>query len=174
MRNPFHKGPTALTGTPNRGDFRGLPRLIIALCLVTASPVAWSIDTLTTEDLGKLCIRKDAGSEPHSKECSTYIRGFVDGAVATDPRVALNVTRELAGEETFSERAFRTRLGKRLERFGPSYLAEFCIPGPESLGSIKDHVEAELLSRRERGDMSGSARELVYQVLRQHYPCEVQ
>ncbi|MDT8321259.1 MAG: hypothetical protein RQ826_12110 [Xanthomonadales bacterium] len=51
--------------------------------------------------------------------CVRYIQGFIDGAVVTDERVTQNVSNEY-GNETFTERAIRTRIGTRLDRYGPS------------------------------------------------------
>ncbi len=59
--------------------------------------------------------------------CVRYIQGFIDGAVATDERVTLNVADEYEKEESFSERAIRIRFGSRIKTFGSSYYAEFCL-----------------------------------------------
>ena len=48
--------------------------------------------------------------------------------------------KEFDREETYSERAARTRIGKRLERFGASVYAEFCLGDPVPLREVVEHV----------------------------------
>ena len=103
--------------------------------------------------------------------CVRYIQGFIDGAVATDERVTNNVAAEYTKEETFTQRAIRTRLGKNLERFGASFYAEFCLGAPVPLAEVVDHV----VTRLEQTDFKPKtplARDFVYRVLRDDYPCE--
>jgi hypothetical protein len=112
--------------------------------------------------------------DPEGKEgifCARDIQGFIDGAVATDERVALNVAAEYAKEETFAQRAIRTRMGSRMQVFGSSYCAGFRLGAPVPLADVVKQVVDDL------GDVAvntelGTARELVYHSLRTHYPCE--
>ena len=71
------------------------------------------------------------------------IQGFIDGAMATDERVALNVAAEYQEEETFTQRAIRTRLSNRLMQYG-SYYAEFCLGGPVTLAEVVGRVGANI------------------------------
>jgi hypothetical protein len=90
--------------------------------------------------------------------------------VATDERVARNVVGEYDREETFSERAVRTRIGTRLDRYGPSVYAEFCLGDPVPLKEVVEHV-VEDATNPERVAANPLARDLVYETLREHYPC---
>jgi hypothetical protein len=99
-----------------------------------------------------------------------YIQGFIDGAVATDERVTRNVVGEYEKEESFSERAARTRIGTRMERYGASVYAEFCLGDPVPLKEVVEHVVQDATDP-ERVAANPLARELVYQTLREHYPC---
>jgi hypothetical protein len=137
--------------------------LALAAAMLLAARPAAALDTLSAADLAQTCA--DAGEGT----CLGYIRGFIDGAIATDPRVALNVAREFEGPESFADRAYRTRLGDRLERYGPSYFAEFCVPVPVPLADIAQEVRDELA--RKAYDPGASARDVVYDALRQAYPC---
>ena len=94
--------------------------------------------------------------------------GYTKSGVTTDPQVVRSVTEELESTESFSERAVRTRIGSRVDRYGPSVFAGFCVPDPVPLSEITDHV-INLLRARENDD--GPAREVVYQALRANYPC---
>lgn len=137
-------------------------------CMTDAS----AVEALSTEELVSHCVVYE--DDPDGEDgifCVRYIQGFIDGAVATDERVTYNVAAEYDREETFAERAIRTRLGSRIERYGPSYYAEFCLGDPVPLADVVDVVVADLLSfesleGRER------ARDVVYATLRREYPCE--
>jgi hypothetical protein len=146
------------------------------LCL---SLVAWSlmatdavaIEPLTANELKEICTDVDLAPEKsESRPCITYVKGFLDGAVATDARVAENVVSEYDKEETFSERAIRTRIIDRLNRFGPSVYAEFCVGQPDPIADVVQHVieEFELYDNLE----GVQAQQVVYASLRRHYPCD--
>jgi hypothetical protein len=101
-----------------------------------------------------------------------YVQGFIDGAVATDERVTLNVVAELEQGETFSERAIRTRSPSRsLSRYGATVYAEFCLGAPVPLKEVVEHVIDDLMNRKVLEDTL-LARDAVYTVLRRDYPCE--
>jgi len=133
---------------------------------------AEAVNPLSSEDFASHCIEYRAAPESDDGIfCVRYIQGFIDGAVATDERVTKNVVAEYAEEETFAQRAIRTRLGNNLNRFGASYFAEFCLGEPIALAEVVDHV----VTRLERADFKPQtplARVFVYQVLRDDYPCE--
>ena len=105
--------------------------------------------------------------------CVRYIQGFIDGAVATDERVMINVTAEYENEETFSERAIRVRSPSRggLSRYGPTAYAEFCLGEPVTLREVVEHVVNDLMNRKFLEETL-LARDAVYAVLRRDYPCE--
>ncbi len=146
---------------------RGL-LLIFGLLL---TPMALAVEALSTEELMSHCDRYyDESAESDRVFCVRYIQGFIDGAVATDERVARNVAQEYDKEETFSERAARTRIGNRLEQFGASAYAGFCLGDPVPLKEVVEHV-VEDATDKDRVAANPLARELVYQTLREHYPC---
>ena len=145
------------------------PTVFLICLLALALPgTARAMDVLNAEGLAAGCLTGEAQAALAGTACMMYVRGFIDGAIATDPRVVTNVTREYEEKETFSERAARTRIGSRLDRYGPSVFAEFCIPQPVPLSEINSRV---IDSLRGDHDPNEPARELVYRVLRQHYPC---
>jgi len=133
---------------------------------------AWAVEALSTEELISHCTVYD--EEPDGEDgifCVRYIQGFIDGAVATDERVAHNVADEYGRKETATERAIRARVGSRIERFGSSFYAEFCLGEPIPLVEvvkkvINDLTKLETLEGREL------ARTVVYETLRREYPCK--
>ena len=126
---------------------------------------------MSSEELASHCIHYAA--DPEGRDgvfCVRYIQGFIDGAMATDERVALNVAAEFEEEESFSQRAIRTRLNSRLGQFGSSYYAEFCLGAPVPLAEVVDRVVKDLGDGKFEVELK-SAREVVYRTLRTSYPC---
>lgn len=150
---------------------RGLSTIVAGLLLI-APFNADAVESLSTEELKSHCDFFE--DDPEGKDgifCVRYVQGFIDGAVATDERVTYNVANEYDREETFTERAIRTRLGQRIERFGPSYYAEFCLGQPLPLKTVVQSVVNDLLNT-DRVANQPLARDFVYATLRQEFPCE--
>ena len=145
--------------------------LILCGLAALASSNADAVEALSTEELVSHCVFYD--KDPESVDgvfCVRYIQGFIDGAVATDERVTRNVADEYDREETFSERATRTRLGRRIERYG-TYYAEFCLGEPVPLKTVVERVIADL-DNTQRIANQPLARDFVYATLRLQFPCE--
>jgi hypothetical protein len=137
-----------------------------------ASSNALAVEALSTEELISHCAVYER--DPEGEDgifCVRYIQGFIDGAVVTDERVTYNVADEYDREETFTERAIRTRLGSRIDRYGPSYYAEFCLGEPLPLAEVARVVITDLL-QLENVEGRELAREVVYDTLRREYPCK--
>jgi hypothetical protein len=130
------------------------------------------VEALSTAELTSHCAAYE--EDPDGSDgifCVRYIQGFIDGAVATDERVTQNVAAEYDRDETYTERAIRTRLGYSLERYGPSFYAEFCLGEPLPLATVVRAVVDDLLNPDRVGG-SELARDVVYATLRREYPCE--
>ncbi len=145
---------------------------LFVFCGLLIPQTGWSVEALSTEELVSHCDKYyDEQATEDRIFCVRYIQGFIDGAVATDERVARNVVEEYEKEESFSQRAARTRIGNRLDRYGPSVYADFCLGDPVPLKEVVEHVVADA-QRAELVSATPNARDLVYNTLRQHYPCE--
>lgn len=143
--------------------------MLAASCLFAASRAS-AIEPLTAMQLEEVCGDAATSSDtPEARLCIYYVKGFLDGAVATDARVAENVVAEMEKEETFTERAIRTRVGSRIRDFGPSVYAEFCVGQPDPISDVVLHVIEELDRYDSLEDVQ--AQSVVYASLRRHYPC---
>ena len=147
-------------------------RLFI-LCGIAAllSSNARAVEALSTEELVSHCVYY--AEDPEGVDgvfCVRYIQGFIDGAVATDERVTNNVADEYDRSESFSERAIRTRLGRRLESF-ETYYAEFCLGEPVPLKAVVEIVITDLQDAV-RVSNQPLARDFVYSTLRNEFPCD--
>ncbi|NNJ64485.1 MAG: hypothetical protein HKP16_02885 [Xanthomonadales bacterium] len=145
---------------------------ILLLGALMASPAAWAVEALSTEELVSHCDKYyDEQATEDRVFCVRYVQGFIDGAVATDERVARNVVKEYEKEESFSQRAARTRIGNRLDRYGSSVYADFCLGDPVPLKEVVEHVVADCQNEN-LVNANPLARDLVYRTLRRNYPCE--
>jgi hypothetical protein len=149
-----------------------------AILLVTAIAVllpvrdAKSVEPLSTPELAEHCaFYFDAPEGKDAIFCIRYVQGFIDGAVVTDERVIANVAAELDEDETYGERAIRTRLGRNTSRFGPTFYAGFCLGEPVALKAVVENVVHNLMNRRFL-DEQLLARDAVLSTLRMGYPCE--
>lgn len=141
---------------------------LFAMLLFGMSPVH-AIEPLTAKQLHEICIDDgELRQDDDGRLCLFYIKGFLDGAVATDARVAENVADE-ADSETFAERAIRTRVINRLEKYGPTVYGEFCIGEPDPIVDVLDHVVERLAGVKDLDQIQ--AQMVVYGALREHYPC---
>lgn len=141
----------------------------VAVCFFAQR--AEAVEALSTEELAEHC--EIYLNEPEGEDgifCVRYIQGFIDGAVATDERVTFNVAEEYSSDDSFTERAIRNRLGNRIEQFGASYYAEFCLGEPVPLKAVVDLVVADIMNP-DRVFTPPLARNLVYATLRREFPC---
>lgn len=150
---------------------RNVSLCIVAVCCLLVAPRAFAIEPLTANQLAEVCSDADSAS-PETRLCVYYVKGFLDGAVATDGRVAENVVSEIDAQESFAERAIRTRVINRLRDFGPSVYAEFCVGQPDPIADVVLHVIEEL--DRYTTLEGVQAQTVVYDSLRRHYPCGTQ
>lgn len=149
-------------------------RLVALLAIVSgffAFTEADAVEILTAEELASHCEAfPDDADSVDGEYCMRYIQGFIDGAIATDVRVMLNM--EAEKEESFTERAIRTRMIDRDLQLRASGYAEFCLGDPVPLAEVVARVVADLDQRTKAMDSSGTARDAVYESLRRNYPCE--
>jgi hypothetical protein len=146
--------------------------LLIFLQLLIA-PAAKAVEELSARELGSHCALLNNDPEGvDAQYCIRYIQGFIDGAVATDARVMLSVEDILNREETFSERAIRTRMPSSADRSRAANLAGFCLGDPLPLRDVVDAVVADLDAIVEDKEQETAAMEIVYASLKRHFPCE--
>jgi hypothetical protein len=133
---------------------------------------ARAVEVLTVHELVSHCTLIETQPDGvDAQYCIRYIQGFIDGAVATDVRVMLNVESGSGHQETFSERAKRTRAPSRADRFRAAQLAGFCLGDPLPLREVVDQLVANLVALDLGATAESPARDTVYSFLREHYPC---
>ena len=139
----------------------------IALALIPLQQ-AQAIEPLTAQELVMHCKAfPDQADSIDGQYCIRYIQGFIDGAVATDTRVLLNVEADHNHKETYSERATRTRTA----RDRAAVYAEFCLGDPVPLREVVEKVVNDL-NQRKYTEEGVAASTVVYASLRKNYPCK--
>jgi len=145
--------------------------VISALAFLLLSDRAESVEPLSTPELAEHCaFYHDDREGEDAIFCVRYVQGFIDGAVATDARVLENVATEFDADETFGERAIRSRIGSRIKSRGPTVYADFCLGEPDSLEEVVEKVVDDLANRKVL-DENLLARDAVFSTLRREYPC---
>ncbi len=147
---------------------------LAALCaaLLQAAP-ARTLEVLSVHELAAHCAHLAAAPEgADAQYCLRYIQGFIDGAVATDAQVMLGVEGAAQREESFTERALRTRLPSHAERSRAAQLAGFCLGSPLPLSAVVAAVVGDLRQLDSGADAGSPARDAVYRSLQAHFPCE--
>lgn len=147
---------------------------IVSFALILLAPVSHATEPLEASELRRFCLEAGiAGDSTNGRLCETYVLGFLDGAIATDGRVAANVAAEIDRDESLSERAVRTRgVARRLESFGETVYADFCVGTPVPIAEVLTRVLDELESADNATQLT--AREIVYAALQRHYSCTEQ
>ncbi len=146
--------------------------LIATFVLILLSDRAGSVEPLSTPELAEHCAFYHQDREGKDAIfCVRYVQGFIDGAVATDARVLENIATEIDEDESFSERAIRSRIGSRINRRGPTVYADFCLGEPDSLEEVVEKVVDDLANRKVL-DKDLLARDAVFTTLRREYPCD--
>jgi len=127
-----------------------------------------AVEPLTAQELVSHCKAfPDQADSSDGQFCIRYIQGFIDGAVATDTRVLLNVEADHNHKETYTERATRTRTA----RSRAAVFAEFCLGDPVPLREVVEKVVNDL-SQRKHTEEGVTASAAVYASLRKNYPCK--
>ena len=151
---------------------RHLVLVFVFISSVFVCADADAVEVLTAEELASHCTAfPDDVDGVDGEYCVRYIQGFIDGAIATDVRVMLNMEAERDQEESFTERAIRTRMIDRNLQLRAAGYAEFCLGDPVPLAEVVANVVADLEERIKAMDSAGTARDAVYESLRRNYPC---
>lgn len=142
--------------------------ITILVFLASANNVN-AIEPLSAIELASHCkVLPEQAESIDAQFCTRYIQGFIDGAVATDERVLLNVEAEFEKKETYTERATRVRGPGAINR--AARYAEFCLGDPVSLREVVKLVVNDLKASKLVAE--AMARTVVYTSLRKNYPCE--
>jgi hypothetical protein len=139
--------------------------LLLSSFMVTiplgAQVQAAELAPLTSVELHELCMAYiEAPASDEGQACAAYVRGFIEGS----DRVVLRSNEGAqAHEESFSERAWRTRLG--IPRPEPRYCLEKTV-------SLQEFI-TQLLAQAERKppEQDVSAQELLYATLSRFHRC---
>ncbi|MGO4892948.1 Rap1a/Tai family immunity protein [Flavobacterium sp. W21_SRS_FM6] len=146
---------------------------VIAVLLSVSLSKANAVEVLTAQELASHCALLSSNPEgADGQYCVRYIQGFIDGAIATDARVMLSAENAISGNETFTERAMRTRMPGRVDLSRAAKLAGFCLGDPLPLRDVVDVIVVDLAAGLATTAKDEPAMEVVYKSLMKNYPCE--
>lgn len=146
--------------------------VLVPVALLLLADRAHSVEPLSTPELAEHCAFFYEDREGKDAIfCIRYVQGFIDGAVATDARVLENIATEFDNDETFADRAIRSRIGSRINRRGPTVYADFCLGEADSLEAVVEKVVKDLANRKVL-DKDLLARDAVFSTLQREYPCD--
>jgi hypothetical protein len=136
--------------------------LLLLASILAMRHAAADLSPLTSVQLRELCqayVHAQESEDAHS--CAAYVRGFVEGSdrILLRPDEA-KVTRR----ESFSERAWRTRLG-----IGAPAKPEYCLDDTVSLQELIGQLLLQAERTPPNEDMSASA--LLYGTLSRFHRC---
>lgn len=134
---------------------------LTAFGILVSLGLATQAHSMSAQALHEACQAEDRSV------CMSYVGGFVDGAVTTDPRVVENLLIESTELTPLMQRAIRTRTTERMQRLGQSAYASFCIDKNQTTRSIV----AAVMASGAPGPEDKSAREWLYQSLKRAFPC---
>lgn len=143
--------------------------LLFFIASAKASPVEW----LTGHDLEQSCdlLLEDAGNADGGL-CLAFIQGFIAGADASDGVVVPDASASSrSAEETYAERAARTRLGTlRMQQLQPSAQPAYCIDETTPAIEVVKKVTAYLEDHANAADLT--AGDAVREALVCSFPCQ--
>lgn len=144
--------------------------LSFALVMIV-SPPARAVEWMTGSELIGHC--RDYVEHPTSLDgvaCASYVQGFLGGAEATDAVVAETVRQQYRERSRLLTRAAETRVKQRLDRFGPTAYAGYCLPKEASNTEVVAKVIAFIAGHPESAELT--AQDVVYGALKEFYPCD--
>jgi hypothetical protein len=142
--------------------------LLFFIASAKASPAEW----LTGHHLEQSCdlLLEDAGT-PDGGLCLAFIQGFIAGAEASDGTVVPDTTASSRSDETYSERAARTRLGTlRMQQIQPSTRPAYCVDETTPAIEVVKKVTAYLEDHANAADLT--AGDAVRKALVYSFPCQ--
>ena len=132
--------------------------VLLAIVLVSVSPSARSLELTSAIQLTERCrVSMEDWHGPDGQFCDAYLRGFVDGS----PLVAIQGPRS---SESFTQRAFRTRLGRPV-----SARPQYCIASETTMQDLVVQLLTQAREAPPRVDTDASV--LIYSMLARYHPC---
>lgn len=143
--------------------------LTATLAFLLSAKSALAIEPMTLKELSELCENYQKNSESsESKQCVRYIKGFIDGAIAIDPKLASD-SKASEKKPSYTERAIKSRIGNRIKSYATPANNDFCLGKPVLMKEIVYKVKKNILKKAQSDEL---ALFVIYRTLRQEYPCK--
>lgn len=144
----------------------------LALALASGeAAVAGTTDApwLSSESLGRHCLALEEASSPDDGTvCIAYVQGVIAGTrMARDQQPGPAASG--SEDESFTDRAIRTRAGTYLRRIDDSQRRDYCIAGDVPASAVLDALTERLAATPD--DSNLTAHDIVHEALVQRFPC---
>jgi len=146
---------------------------VACLLLFAVAPApATAMEWLSGHELERSCgLLLD---DPQSKEgalCLAFMQGFIAGSGTAEGTASDSVPSSRSGDESYAERAARTRLGTlRLQRLRAMGTAEYCVDEDTSALDVVKEITAYLEKHPEASDLTATG--AVHEALIRSFPCD--
>jgi hypothetical protein len=142
-------------------DLRTGAAALAAAALLLAPAAGYALDYVSSAQLADRCRAyvQDPKGE-NGRFCAAYVRGFIDGS----PTVVIQASQSPGSEESFAQRAARTRLGRPV-----SARPEHCIDGSLPMKIIVEQIVALANESAPRDDVDASV--LLYAAFDRFHQC---
>jgi len=128
-----------------------------------------AMSSLSAERLQQYCSDYDKGKTLQSEGgqvCVVYLKGFVDGALAADERLANSADPQ---HKSWIDRARRMRLGLHRSTDCLNAYNDYCLGDSVSMEDVIDRVVAQL--RSQSFQAGTTAQEVVHRILKEQFAC---
>jgi hypothetical protein len=134
---------------------------LAAAVLLLSPAIGYALDYVSSAQLADRCRAyvEDPKGE-NGRFCAAYVRGFIDGS----PTVVIQASQSPGSEESFAQRAARTRLGRPV-----SARPEHCIDGSLPMKIIVEQIVALANESAPRDDVDASV--LLYAAFDRFHQC---
>jgi hypothetical protein len=149
---------------------RFISKLMGITMLLGSGSLAFSSSAQEEGDFSLLESCKDIAATPieqHHSQCFQYIQGFLDGALLTDSTIMQGLKKQPKMSD-YSERVFRTRVGKTRDAIPDTYLADFCLPDSK----VTDEVVLKVIDGFNKiATKSEPMADQIYSSVKASFPC---
>jgi hypothetical protein len=142
------------------------PLYLVAAMAVFTATVEASVERDNHDALLASCqVLKTSLTDERTKSCQYYIYGFLDAGQVMDSQ---QLSEDGNGRSSFTERAYRNRVGSADERTKETPTKSFCIPQEQSNEQVVEYLAGNFPSSIETAETLKTS---VYTVLSTAYPC---
>jgi hypothetical protein len=151
-----------------------LNKVNIVVLVFLSSVFSFSVQADYKGEIIESCEAYQAGTnKEHVNACKLYIDGFIDAALVTEDALIMSVNQNNGGhaeQSAFVQRAYQTRLPRRLSSKIDNVDYQFCLESDPDRVAIASNIAKELnISELE----SKPLKKILFETLVRIFPCDL-